>query len=928
MGHAAALTLGLGAPMKNPFIVYDPVKTPIRGLASKRSPSMNAPGSGLMSELQGVRWGDTGILAVRPGITALASAIDGTKLPWGGASVNVFGTNGTVFLGIKDTSTTPDQTRIYYGIDLASAMSELSAASGATQPFGQTRMDAVSGTDMDRPLTVAVVRDFVHEGSDAGKYKDFVVFQNGVDYPRVWDEDFTYLAKHRPINPPSRASSWKALFSWRNAVGLGTGANYSCADSSGTAWSLVETGSDPNKYALLNVLTSGNLNGSASIDAAAAKDWSNCGALILPFFIDKTSQIEHFLDNFKISVIDNSANALVIYDPSGTDKTSYSLVKAVDMMQTTTIGPNKIVNGVNEGGTLIKRDVEKNFYFLSVPLDYGTTTFDASTALKVKFEPIANATLPSIEYNVRFYLMAGSGKVPGGSTYEISYRCSGSRAESYSQALDSDTPLLSALGGPADVHVKVPFSADLLYSVTINFENTDSTLLSEGVDRLMMYRRQVGEAEAVFCSAATLATFSAGSWSFSSGTAGVIRTATDNTDSDDRYIQLPSPGAEHACMPIGSAMISANARLVIGSIDESDPFPGVYRKVSGSKTGFPFRFTTVGYTPGDPETAFWELVPNESVMAFKSGSASVIGSSSIFVFTDESIWLLNTDAIGTRGLLTRIASVGTTSPMSVVEHNGAVYFLDSDMRVRKLTSLGPVPISLGAIDDKLTAIPVTRRMNVVGAWHDFRYHLAYTPSGGTKNTRKLVWSERANGFDGAWESDDAYNAISTTHYPIEFMFSWRPSAYSVTGGYGVSSQSRLIGIGSNTIPYRLDYGTLDVNAKIPVVIRFGEFHDGMWSGMMMKRVGIMGQAQAAVTLNTKRTYKPENVYSTSSMSLASSSAYRWVWDSSTTPTPSSTTAEMNGNAAQLELSGDMIGESEIYAIAVELEARDLHPVAG
>ena len=922
--------------------VYEPLNAPIKGLATYKSAMALPPGSGYYKMLQNVRWGDDGILTVRGETQALTSALAANKQVRGFVSTTLNGLSGWLMASFKDTSGSPRKTAVLGTYDPSAGFGGLTQTSGK---YGDERLVA-DGSDSDYPTSFAVVHDRFDDS-------DLVVMQNGFDNPRVWNQ--ANAVPHQAITPPDANSRWTAAFSFANFLTVSNAATFTAGPTgSPTSWMStlldVSAVSDSNwlgvydnavsyvvgqcvvyaESAYVCILNSvGNLptdvvhwtiiansasnniirhsvttSGSGALAGSqkftfASTDWSTSRQMALGVRSSTAVGLGHFLRNYKVTIF-AGAVTYDVYDPSST--TTDQLIEVLV-------------------------DSLTNTYVLGFVLDNAPAGFTANVTA-IQFTAVSSeiATAP---YFLDVYTISGTGKVPGGSQYAVSYYNSGSRAESYEQVLTTKTAQFEQSGGAPMQRLRVPSSDQLFFTVTLTFANTSATELGRGVDTLRIYRQDFGETAFTYCQGFAIASYG-GSWTFTSGTAGSLRTCTDTTLDESRLAWLDSPGAFVQPIPIGRCMVAANNRLMVGGRSLTKD---AFNRVCVSKAGFPFRFTSAGVDVSDPTSAVEQLLPSDNAQGFVACAASLIGSSSVYLFTDKSVWLINTSVVASQAFLTRAASVGTTSPRSICEHQGTIYFLDTEMRVRRMNGNQIVPISLGWVDDKLNGIAVTMRNAVTGAWFNHRYYLAIPQGNATSNTNCLIWSENAGSSSqsqqmyalygvvsgGAWETLDAFDSPSTG----DGICSWNPGVSSVTGGYGLVGDSRLLILGSNTICYRFEVSGGGITATPAVVILPGDISNSGWQGFTIRRCGVLADQQPAVTATFTRTYKPSEAVSTTSISLANPSGnYIWTWDVIQGVRGD---AMYSGVAVSVQLSGNMFALRKFYAIQAEIEERDLKP---
>jgi hypothetical protein len=699
--------------------LFNPGKAKIVGMASK--PAASALDQGWWPLLRNIRWADNLVPYVRNGTAdrnATGLLSQGTFR--GAAAMQLFGGTPFTFAAYKAPGLNPIQ--VYYSVT-GTGFSQLTTASGQ---YGDTRFPY-----RDKYLTYQVVVD--RELGD-----EFVIVQNGVDFPRVIDMAALTMAVHEPVEPATSSNLLKTAPTWPVyfAVNDNT-ATVSPFGSSGVGLTLSENNvAAPNNLLTLQA-TNVQTNATATVTFTTAKNFENCRQLILIV----ESNYLYWLDNLKIELGNSSGFASsAVWDGTGNTFSQFA----------------------------VPLDSTGKRLCLVFTLDHIASELASVDRMKLTW---VGANQSSFSQNMKIYAICGSGQVSGQCQHGISYANFTSRAESVGQVISTVEPdKMRDVGGTALNEQRIPNDYRIYYDYKIQYQNTSETERDKGVDKLRIYRRdptlivdQNGqerlaiERKFTFVRVETIASWGGSTWDFIGASSALdVRIATDSTPSTEKNLLLELPDAFHMGIPIGRAMHYANGRLFVsmktGTSGQS--------KLAISEFQNPFRFREAAEFENGRAvitSAATNSFDGEMIMAFASVTGEVLDSNSIYVFTNQNTYKIAGVDITNLSTPTRIASIGTRSPGSIAEYKGAVYFLDSDMQVRRLMGYQMDDLSRYDVDDKLQGIPADRRELVSGAFFRDRYYLAYTPQGGTLNSRCLVF----NHFAGKWESDDAFPGVAT-----------------------------------------------------------------------------------------------------------------------------------------------------------------------
>lgn len=156
-----------------------------------------------------------------------------------------------------------------------------------------------------------------------------------------------------------------------------------------------------------------------------------------------------------------------------------------------------------------------------------------------------------------------------------------------------------------------------------------------------------------------------------------------------------------------------------------------------------------------------------------------------------------------------VAKKGTNSHRSIVEIDGSLFWLDQFGQFERLQDGRLVNLSRLSVDDKPKNVPASMRASVFGLFVKDTYIAAYSPSGGTKNSRLLGFHNLME----VWEFDDLLPAPCTA----ERMVLWFDSTSNGSG-------QRLLMGASNGKLYEYDIeGAKDLDDDIDVRITSREF---------------------------------------------------------------------------------------------------------
>lgn len=712
------------------------------------------------------------------------------------------------------------------------------------------------------------------KGGTSSDSNTSVCIQSGTDSPRVYNPIDGTCAIHTTITPPSSDSALKTAPTWPKNFEVSGASMPTYTNSTAAQFAGASNGTTPNNNVRLTTGTGANAvnNGDTvrlTAFATATRDLSACRQLI---FICETDDID-FWNNIKIEIAESGPTYVTVFDGSSA---SYAAPVYVPL------------DGVS------------NRYAIGFSLDHiATASRDA--VLEIRFTWAGTTRASGVAAaTVDIYAICGSGTAPGGALHGISYWNSASRAESPGLVIPTVEPSkINAVGGTTLSDApdsRIPNSPLLYYNYTVYYQNTSS---AGEVDYLRIYRKDYGEVIYSYVGNDQISSYS-GSWSYVSGTALSTRSVTDSLQSYLKDTGLEMPDGYSLPIPKGGATLYANGRTFVAGYRASSSDIRDTLWISDDRHAFRFR-KVVRFRDGvpDPSSGTSILFPGESIQQLVSCSTGIFGVDRVYVFTDKSLYAVDGRTSQNLSRASKIADVGTLSPHSVAQYKGQIYFLDSDMRVRRIAGGRFDDLSRFLVDDVLQGIPAAYRKLATGVYWKDRYYLAYTPTGETTNTKVLIWDETLNGGGGGWMQDAVsvgfqQGCIWSQSQVRKFLFC------DATAGVKMYT-------------YEVSGQTTDAGSAIPVKLTTGETHDDGWNSHMVRKIKILADDQAN-TLTWVRTYKPHGGTGTSTTNLDVSTNQSWLYDTEITAS-----GTPKGSSSQIAMTGNMTGGTRIYSIVAEVE---------
>jgi hypothetical protein len=872
--------------------IFDLQGAPVRGMRSAQHPALL--GEGEYQLIQNLRW-DRGHLQVRPGCAQVlgSPAVGATPFQmWSGVLNGTPYVVGAFVVGAK--------IRLYY--KSGPNWIEVTQSSGWC---GDSRFPTVGTT-----LRMAQFRG-ARGSSGAGTFaaKDLLIVQNGEDYPRVWDPAQNTsvapgLSVHRPITMPNQAEQFRQVATCRAFWPMTVSGGRTFPTTGGanpTAYRFVNstltyTGANAvPEYSLGAAAAAGQV---AAIQFTASRTFSGEQLLMVLEGADAPS----ILSQAKIEISPDSP-----FNPSGTWHTVYD--------------PTSTLAYLRES-IQVALDPAGSRYVFAFRISHLTAS--QRTAACIRFT--RQGAAPGVAQAARILMIASSGTVEGGSLWGVAYSNRYSGAESPGLvAFSSGTEKIANLGAPnqaAASLLALPVDPRILYDYNLFVRNSDAAgpisgdIGGEPTDAdLYLQRPGSNEFYYAFSNELFKPNATPGVWDkqdsnpitvINSGTAvgGFTRTQLDT--------QRTLPGPFTVAIPAARDVLWANNRLFVFGVKEPG---GTYSlgDLYFSEENRGFRMQSI---VDDDRRGGRLLISGEKGQRLIATAASAQGAAYVYAFTDSGLYSLGgAGAFAGSGFsapeLSRIVRMlphGTNSSESVVEHLGALFWVDQDLVVRRFEGGQLMDLSRLHVDDRMQATPdEVRRRQLAGCFHRNRYYLGYTPAGGSANTRILIWNDLLS----AWEADDALPSIPSTVSAERIC-----RFYDSTGS---GSGQRIFLLSTDGLTYEYEVGTTDPSGQsIAWALRSREVASpSAGQPFIVDSVYLLTDPNVDVW-NADRYYRvPACAYRTQIVTTAG-----WVSDASKAHSPLVAEADGKGErgcAAYLNLSGTSVGGTKILRVTLGCE---------
>jgi len=651
---------------------------------------------------------------------------------------------------------------IYAGTDPGGNLSEVTSNTGATK-YGVTRLSSLYVQVSFAPF------------KDLRTGKEYLVIQDGVSSPRIWNPAESTSNQKVAINAevtlptvgPTHAGvlTFPIYFSVKDAANTSYatgGSGFSGSDTTGSG------SSSTANYPTLTITTGVTSPGSGSdyvTVTLGTKDLSGCPQLALLY---KTTYAD-FFEKVKIEIVDSGAGNTTIWDPSAS-----SSIYRMDK---------------------INADTDSETFFALFAIDQiAAASRDAVTGLKFSW---VGQSDPSATQTFEIYMVAGTGKIRGNALHSFAYLNSGSRSESAAIWLGAEHyqgEYVRNLGARQDLAVRIPNDARCFYQYNINYQNTSTADRDVGVDSLVVYRSDVGESPGLrtYVATSTIASYSGG-WSFSSGSAGSLVTYSDNTPVEDKDVSVLAPDLNTGTIPKGIWMLSVNDRLLVLAYDSTGSYnaPAYSSLWASDYGGIRFRRTHKFETDGTRVAFQGEILTCAVQMP-----TSVFGVNTVLLFSNKAFYRITATSATLINRPERVGSYGTWTPYAVATSSDSVFWLDQLRHVRKYGSGGTTDLSALSVQDELDviggnawAIGSTGNLwAAYGTFFDEKYYISFDRSGTYSHIsgreQPLVFDTRV----GGWSKDTiGSNSLSTRFWAVFNSQLWVQSKDRYTYQYDRSA---------------------------------------------------------------------------------------------------------------------------------------------
>lgn len=716
------------------------------------------------------------------------------------------------------------------------------------------------------PVSFAIISD-PFQPSTASSYQKLLV-SDGTGAVRILSPNVATAATMDEIMPPTcgdypvevRVIESK-IVDWQGSP------TYTPSDTAKIDFAA--SGSAPNKFGLMTIKTAVTVGTTAQVSAGTTG--TTCAPADRQLLIVVNTAYPLLWDKLKVEF-----SSVVCWDPTSPTTTMRPVPISLDGTNTTLWVfnfPYNVTSSTNFGG----------------PLKF---TWVAATS-----------EAPSANVDVKFY-MAGityGSLTKADGAVGVAYGSSTSLVQSPGVIYSHYTSdRLSDHGGPILNGLSLRRSPLLQAVFYAKVKQVPAAAITAGVNTARFYYKAAGEKKYKYSRPFTL-TGSAGDILRSVASPYWAVSAPDVVL--DTYGEVYFPDARHIPPPSAKCMAYVNDRLMIGGAAASNR--NFY--VSANKNPLHFRtFTNRNGGRVDPDDPITRTVGTGVYQKIVPMASSLIGADTFFIFTSEGVFAGAGNTSDQLEQVARVSKFGTVSPLSIAELNGAIFYLDTEMQVRKFQGGQPVSISKSWVANNLYGIPAASRAYVAGAVDGDLYHLAYAPAGATTNTRVLIWDDNQR----FWMMDEPPTACQgliswfdgTNVKKRLFAFGPRVGAATTLDvfEYGLATQTQ-------------DFGTTNITCAIT----FPYVHSEEGKAIIFQRVGITCDDVSGSTGSVVRTYMPDGSTATGSISIDGSLNHIVRYDGSVTIAGGAG----NGVACQLRVSLPLTAGKKVYKIIAEVEPR-------
>lgn len=884
--------------------ILHPTEKPYRGLGSK--PHLTTLPDGVYSiaknerheeDLPRVRWPMT-----RSGTDVTGAAITG---PYMGAWTGYLN-------GLSKTVVASRQSGQIYSVSSNGTHAEISGTTGIK--YLNTRLST-----SQKMVSFAPVKD-------ARTGLEYLVIQDGVNSPRVWNPNETdsgeKVAINAAITPPSVLPAFNVVNTFPKTYTIYDASTTGAPSNSGANFTMADAGaSTTNNYIIVTIaaaVAAGDNTTQAL--ASAAKDLSACPQLVLylesPASTTANFNAQSWIDHIQVELVDSTGNT-VIWNPAASPQTIRKPFK-VDI---TTTGKVMVIYDINW---------------------VGSTLRDAVTALKFTYRGSSPSNAKTVWLNGVF----GSGKIQGQATYTLSYLNQGSRAESPGIQYASENTngeYFKNLGCRQDQEIALPNDYRVFYQHNIPYQNPTQAQLEAGVDAIVIYRSDFGEdiGQDTYVATDQIGAYSVGAWALDSGTYSSVVTYSDNADVGTKDLNIAAPDRDCLTIPIGLWMASASDRLFVLSYEAAGGYQTPsYSALWASETG---SFSRMYRSHKSEDSGTRNALQGEIGICLKAFPTSVYGVSTMLLWTNKALYRFSPTQATFINQLERIAPYGTWTPYSVASSEDSVYWVDQNRIVRRYNGNSIEDISSQTIQDKLLAVgsqawetlDQSNGVSFFGCFWNQRYYLNCDQSGTsiwTNTENPLVYETRRNhsGDEYGWGEDTLGASTYSSRFMINlgsylYVFSKDGFRYRYEDPYDETHVGTELPLGRDGY----SYAPVVTGTGYTATLKTGAFFPGLRgekNGIVVLNSDVMCDEPLSGTKLVDYTYNylPGASAPTQQASTDGSTAVVWVRPS----TPPTSTTEGFGAAVSIQavFSAGCAG-MRLYGWRIEYEEREYRPQA-
>jgi len=865
-------------------------RMPFKGAFPDPNVSQAAAPDGRWQDVRNLR-GAVEAMYVRKGIASLFTAPVpsgcATLVDWWGGQLN----GNEVLLGaFRETGGSP-KIRIYYfqnsgGLSSGSSWTELTAASGS---YGNTRLN-----NSTRVTFCKMHNDFFDQA-------DGVYISNGTEV-RFYNAPNLYPVAN--VSPPTNGEQFKTIATYGSywAVAASSGKTYT---NSGANFTLANTSSAP--YTSANTCILLTRNTTAATNPTAQVAFSSGLSVTRDQFwmvLEGTStNIATFLDRIKIELSDGSTY-VTIYDRSSTSSQFGNVV-----------GTQTLVSGTTQ------------IQHVVFGLESNTASIPTSTTT-IRLTWVGAAPTASVTLNILG--MGLSGRFPGTSQWGIAYVAPGYvESGGYLDTGLAETPLLSAIGGPTQVTGSVAppnlgnpngsflYDYELMVSNGMPGSGSTPSVTAGMAYAVNVYYRLAPGVPFQFHTPITFAT-PGGTYNsanvnvklstYASDWSAILNGPEFATDG----ISLPSGG--NVAPPASLCSAQYANRLFLGNVyyNSSSKNSEVWFSWEDQMTRFQPILETDENGVTDGKSGGVATMPGTVLGILHTGGQSA-EVSMLYVFTSTTAYTLGginrwTEPVdaGTFTKVAHFANHGVAGYRAYCAHLGMAYVVDQDGRLVLLSASKPILLGFNKFDVELQNVPASYKGEISLVGRGPRVYVGYTPSGGTTNTRMLVYNTDLREL----EAIDTSGSESFQRL-VMFMDSFasgsqsRLLVFSATGKIGALEES-------NTG----DFGGTGISASV-LSNRFVTDNNYWYIG----QVRISGEKDAGATATITRFYGTTNTWVSTLNLVDPDGIYPNQFDcadSLPNPVPSDSTTPQGAREASVSISWTGTPSKRIDGITVEI----------